>query len=465
MTNKSMFFSDNIKIYLLIVSLSVVMLSLLSANPGYFSHDELQRYDHVIRYGFVDYFDSYVRLYQSDTFGTPVRPFSFFIQGLLSLFMENYPVIVHLFAVLIHATVACFLFTLALQFGASTSFSLTMSLTFVINPLAMFAIGWSAALMDQWYVLFGLLTLMYADRYVRAEQRTYHLFLVLLFSTLAMLSKETALVLPGLMIVIWFAKPDLLKTKRYWLALAVWVTPVFLFMLYRLPALLNSFGNPTVSPYAASLTNIPDNLLVYLAYPFIYILTEAVTWSLINPLWLWFGLALHLCIIIGIARIYRYKAALIYCFLYLLFLAPVLLISTKGAHYLYGSSIALSFGITVLLHQKWSGHFGSKLIGISTLGLLIVHSIVIQHHIYNIGTCMNRAMTSTEALYLSRDYPKVIDFQVEPGAPEHVLRRMITGREQVGKWYPVKLKVSKWGEKRIESSLNLTMGTKCIVHL
>jgi hypothetical protein len=329
----------------------------------------------------------------------------------------------------------------------------------------MLATGWSAALMDQWYILFGLLTLVYADRYVRSGKSAYLLFWIFTFSSLAMLSKETALILPGLMIIIFFIKPDVLKSKRYWFALTVWVIPVLLFMIYRLPALINSFGHPVVSSYAASINNIPDNLLVYLAYPFVFTLSEAATWTLISPLWIWCAIAFHICFVICVARVYGYKALLIYCFLYLLFLAPVLLISMKGSHYLYGSSIALSFGIAVLLHQKWLGHFVSKLVGTATLGLLIVHSIIIQKDIYKTGTCMSRAMTSTEALYLSHGHPQLIDFQIEPGAPAHVLLRMITGREQVGKFYPVKYKVSKWGQKRVESSLNLVMNNTCILYL
>ena len=463
MPNKSFFLFSNFKIYALITCVSVVTLILLIANPSYFSHDELQKYDHVSRYGFVHYFSSYVRLYQGDDFSTPVRPFSFFIQGMLALFMENYPLLVHLFAVLVHAIVACLLFALAIQFGANAMFAVIMAFAFIINPLAVFATGWSAALMDQWYILFGLLTLIYADRYVRKEQSVYLLFAVFIFSTLAMLSKETALVLPGLMVIIFFLKPDVLKTKRYWLALGVWVAPCILFMIYRLPALINSFGHPTVSAYAVSINDVPNNLLVYLAYPFLYTLTEAGNWISFDPIWIWSSLALHLCLVLCLAHLYGYKVFIIYCFLYLLFLAPVLLIPMKGAHYLYGSSIAISFAIAALIYQKGSAYFGFKLVGIASLLILIVHSVIIQVHIYSTGVCMHRALISTEALFLSQDNPQAIDFQVEPGAPEHVLQRIITGREQVGVWYPIKMNISKWGQKGVEGALNLTMNNKCIV--
>lgn len=464
MSNQSILFASSSKNFALIIGVSLVALVLLIANPGYFNHDELQRFDYLTRHGFKDYLIQHVRFYVGDEFGTPLRPFSFLIQGGLAFFMESYPVLVHLFAVLVHATVACLLFAVLFRFGASESLSLTIALVFVVNPLSIIATGWTAALMDQWYVLFGLITLIYADRYVRNEQNSHLLFGIFICSTLAMLSKETAVVLPGLMVCIWLVKPDTLRTKRYWLALVVWATPIVLFMIYRLPALIASFGISTVSVYKASISNVPDNLMVYLAYPFLFTLTDAENWIFIKPLWIWSALVLHLCLVLCLVRLYGYKAFLIYCVLYLLFLAPVLLIPMKGAHYLYGSSLALSMGIAALLHQKWPGRLGYKLVGIAGLVLLLLHSFILQGFVYSLGTCMNRAMTSTAALYLSHGRPQAVDFQAEPGAPEHVLYRINAGREQIGAWFPVKLTVSQWGENPPKNALPLAMNHQCLVY-
>lgn len=459
------FFFENYKNIFVIVAASLVALVLLIANPGYFSHDELQKLDHLTRYGFAHYVSQYLAIHQTESFGTPVRPFSFFVQGVLAFAMEGYPVLVHLFSVLTHAAVACLLYVVALRLGASKSLGLTTALIFVVNPLAILATGWSAALMDRWYVLFGLVALIYADRYVRSENRADLLLWVFIFSALAMLSKETAIVLPGLMLLIFMVEPAVLRNKRYWLALAAWVVPVFLFMGFRLSSLITSFGNPQVSAYKASITNVPDGLLVYMAYPFVFTLTEAINWVFVDWFWIFAAIGFHVCLVVSLVRIYGIRVGGVYCILYFMFLAPVLFIPIKAAHYLYGSSLVLSVAVAVLLHQKWSGLLGVKAVGVYGVILLVLHSFVLQGFVYSIGSCMERAMTSTEALYLTHGRPQSVDFQAEPGAPEHILHRINTGREQIGAWFPVHLSVSPWGQIPPVNSLSLAMNSQCLVYV
>lgn len=449
---------------LLIIVVSIATLAMLVANPGYFSHDELQKLDHVTRFGLKDYLMQYVTLHQGEDFGTPIRPFSFFVQGILALFMENYPVLVHLFDVLTHATVACLLYVLAIQFGCTRSLARTIAIVFVINPMAVLATGWSAALMDRWYVLFGLLALISADRFVRGGKDFATLFFVLIWATLAMLSKETALALPGLMIVVWIADPGTIKSRRFWVTAAVWCTPVLLFMLYRLPALISSFGNPQVSAYKASISNVPNSILAYLSYPFLPLLTEGMNWIFVPMSWIYIAAATHIVLVLSIGRIYGRKWAIYYSVLYSLFIIPVMMISIKSAHYLYGSSLVLSVAVATLLHQSWSTRPIYKGIGVAMILLLTFHSIVLQRFVYTLGTCMNRAMISTEAAYLSNGRPRAVDFQAEPGALVHVLNRINTGREQIGMWFPVKLTVTPWGQDPPENNLLLVMNEQCLVH-
>jgi hypothetical protein len=100
-----------------ILLLTIVGMLLLVANPGYYSHDELQKLDHVEMHGFMHYMSSYVVLTQGEGFGTPVRPLAFFVQGVLALVMKDYPVIVHLVDVLSHGAVAVLIFFALLRFG------------------------------------------------------------------------------------------------------------------------------------------------------------------------------------------------------------------------------------------------------------------------------------------------------------------------------------------------------------
>ena len=117
----------NAKVFSIILAVTIVGMVLLVANPGYFSHDELQKYDHVIRYGFENYLQAYLPIHQTSAFGAPVRPVSFFIQGVLALFMERYPVLVHLSAVLIHAVVGFLLYVAVGRFTPNKKLALLAS--------------------------------------------------------------------------------------------------------------------------------------------------------------------------------------------------------------------------------------------------------------------------------------------------------------------------------------------------
>lgn len=449
---------------LIICGFAIVSLLLLIANPGYFNHDELQKLDHIKESGLISYLKTYVSLHQSSNFGVPIRPFSFLMQGGLAYFMEHYPVVVHLFAVLTHAIVGCLVYIACKQLDVKRGLALTISLIFVLNPLGIMATGWSAALMDRWYILFGISAFVFADRYVRLNGRASQLLLVFLCSALSILSKETAVILPALMCIIVLIDPKKFKARRFWLAAAVWTLPIILFMLYRLPALIASFGNPEVSAYKASIGNVPEGLLVYFAYPFLFSTAEAGNWVFVSSIDMFLAVICHAFICFALARLYGLKAIAIYASAYFLFLAPVVLIPIRASHYLYGSSIVLSIGVGILILQKWKVFPIPKLVGFGALSILLAHTVVNQDFIYSLGQCMNTAQISTESAYASSNRPLRVDFQADPGAAEHVLFRMATGRNRIGESYPLELTVSKFGTPLPDNTLRLRMNTHCLVY-
>lgn len=450
--------------YFIILTFSIVSLLLLIANPGYFSHDELQKLDHIKEFGLKNYIDTYVALKQGSNFGVPVRPFSFLMQGVLAYFMENYAVVVHLIAVITHAVVGGLLYASCMRFGATRRLALTIALIFIINPLGTLATGWSAALMDRWYVAFGMAAFICAERYIRSSARAWLLVLLFIWSALSIVSKETAVILPALLGVILLVDFRLIKTKRFWIAAFVWCLPILLFMLYRLPALIASFGNPDVSAYKASFTNVPEGLLVYAAYPFLLLTAEAGNWVFVNTSGMALAVALHVVVCLALGWKLGIKAVLAYLCGYFLFVAPVLLIPIRASHYLYGSSIVLSIAIGVLVVQNSKGFYISRIVGVVALVLLAVHMVNNQNFVYSLGRCMNVAMISTESAYASSDKLKKISFQAEPGATEHVLYRMVTGRNRIGDNYPLQLSVSKWGEALPDDTLTFKMNSRCVVY-
>ncbi|MFZ5698846.1 MAG: glycosyltransferase family 39 protein [Pseudomonadota bacterium] len=447
----------------LIFCLSLLGLLWLIANPGYYSHDELQKLDHVVRYGFQEYLKAYVVIVQGSEFGTPVRPFAFFIQGVLALGMRDFPFLVHLFDVLTHAAVAALVYLALRRFAVERRVALVAAAGFALSPMAVIAAGWSAALMDRWYVLFGLLALLAVERFLSGTQQKRYLVLLFLWASLAILSKETAIMLAGTMMIFILIRPQILRERKFWVALAVFALPALLYLLYRLPAIVSSFGNPAGGAYKASTGNLPEGIVLYLAYPFLYSVTEAINWVFVPKFWVGVAVAANLAIPLLLWRLKSARFALGYVFFYFLFLLPVLLIPNRGAHYLYGSSIVVCVALACLLCDRASWFSPHRIAALGLAAVLLVHTVYLQVFVYSIGSCMDSAMTGVEASYLGIDRPSALELRAEPGAPGHVLHRFTTGREQIGENYPVKMTVAEWDAPSDGATPVLIMDRQCRV--
>ncbi len=449
---------------LLILLVTVLGMLLLVANPGYYSHDELQRLDYVEKYGLWQYLSAHLVLVQGEGFGTPVRPVSFLVQGVLALVMRDYPVVVHLVDVLTHSAVAVLVFLTLLRFGLTRTVALAASLIFALNPMSVIAVGWSAALMDRWFVLFGVGALMCVESHVRRRSGVTTLGLVFILVLLAILSKETAIMLPGLMLLFVLMDPTLIRSRRFWQACIAMALPVIAYLFYRLPAILASFENGGSGSYSASLANVSDGLLVYLAYPFLFTLTEAVNWVFVSPFLIGSALFGHLAIVAVMWHVKGWRTAVGYVCCYLLFLAPVLFIPTKAAHYLYAPSIFFSIAIAWLLVESSWCFSPRQLFGCLALTLALVHTVVVQGFVYRLGSCMATAMTSLEAVHKTLGYPEMLEMRAEPGASRHVLHRISTGRDKVGDSYPVTMRVVDWEVPKPESHPTLVLDAQCRVY-
>lgn len=176
------------KFLVLLFLCSFPVYLIINANPGYFSHDEFQRSDFLVEYGYKHYFDSLSSLdfsrYKSFDFGFPFRPFSFTIQGLISTFTLQYPVFVHAFSALTSSLVSVVLFLVMRQFHFSGKQSFLISLLFIASPLTLLATGWTAALMDQWFVFFLLLALSSAIWFIKTTKFVYQILSLFLIAIL-----------------------------------------------------------------------------------------------------------------------------------------------------------------------------------------------------------------------------------------------------------------------------------------
>lgn len=459
----------SLKPYLWICIFTFLALAFLWANPGYFNHDEFQRLDHVKAKGLRNYLDAYVQVKAGSHFGYPVRPFAFAIQGFLSLFMENYPIIVHGFAVASHALTACLIYKITRLFGGKTNTALTAALIFAMNPMIIHTVGWSAALMDRLYVMFGAAALIYAYNYLKGDHKLRSLIYLFFASSLAILSKETALILPILMLVFVVQDWRVLSTKRFWITGIIWSIPIIIFMIIRFPALMASLsGDAKVSAYQVSASNLWDSLYAYTAYPYVIKLTLAHAWVGIKPIWMYLALAGHALMLVFLWRKFSLKTALLYVVLYIAFLLPILPLPGKGSHYLYGSATVFSIALACLFTMG-----NGKLKKLETLVIqgfvvgaifvLALHSLYNQRSIYVYGLCMNKAMASVESEFLSNGKPNNITFSAKDNGPFYVLARTYSGRNRIGDTTGIKFNFIPTVESAPEGSSIFAIDRNCIV--
>lgn len=447
----------------LLVLIGVLGQIFLIANPGYYSHDEWQRFDHYINNGFISYVIQHSQIYAGNSFGTPIRPIAFFLQGIHNLFFADFPFVVHLISAANTIIISLIIYFSCLNFGLAKRAGLIAGLFFILNPLTVLATGWSAALMDQLYVTFGLIVLLLAVRYIFDETKgMLFLGLIAVGGVFSVLSKETGIVFPAsvLLLAALFPGQLLSRWRRLLLVFSSWSTPIILYLLFRISAIESSFVGGTADPYAASVLNFGRNIFIYWIYPFHPYITEAHNWVLQATWSVVLSFVFHtlLVLILGFCHGFRYAA--VYVASYFLFLTPVLFLHNQGSHYMYASGVPLSIALALLIVNK------SKLIKLfSILGaiILIWHAFVFQKLIYETGLCMTRVSTSLKAGFASAGYPSDIFFTSDYDAPTHVLLRLVHGRNQVGEYNNIAFHPPSSSKQPGADSFILNLNSQCLL--
>ena len=454
---------DDRVVYLAIICAAILTSLLIIANPGFFSHDEWDKYDHVMQHGLANYWREYLALRPSTEFGVPMRPVSFFIQGLVAPYMYTYPVLVHLADALMHGLVAILFFVAIRRMHESRQFAWIATLVFLVSPLAAFSVAWPAALMDRLYVLFGLIAFIASHGYI-VKRRDANLAIIVVASAMAILSKETGFILPAVLLAFPLFKGVAIRDKRLWTAFVAWSIPILLFLLYRSPALMNSLGGTVSSPYSASWANVPDGLAIYAIYPFLWAVSEPHVWLLQPATRIWIAGLAHISLLILIWRFFSLRILLIYLGGYFLFLIPVLPIAAKGAQYLYGSALAMSLALAALVTIRANA---GRTLRFVVLGILLfvlaLHTLSVQREFYRTGICMVTASKTIESVFLGEGSPAVMSIAIEAGAPGHVMQRFATGRQIIGANSPLSLQVID-ASKPESTQAKFAFNAGCVVY-
>jgi hypothetical protein len=452
---------------LLIAAAGLLASLLLIANPGFYNPDELQKFDYIQNKGLAGYLRDYSHLRHWPHFAYPLRPLGFVVQGLFAWPMGSFPALTHLADVLLHCGIAIVLYRLlVLGAGATRALGLTAALLFACSPLATFAVGWSAAVMDPLYTGFSLLGIAAALRYLhKPAHHRLTLLLAAFWFTCAVLSKETALIVPVLLLaLLWLDAPPSASLREKVTVLLTAAIPAAAYLLYRTPELVASLSGAGGGHYALGWTNAAYNLLVYLSYPFLPQLPEAGNIRLLHAAWPLAGLSLHAILWSALARYFGIRRALQYLVLYLVPLVPILALAGKGSHYLYASAVPFSVAMAAVAITAWRNRHRATLACTATLiAITLVHAAGNQIFLYRTGRCTSRGLASLEARHLQAGRPPVVLFEPDPGAAS-ALDRIIAGRNRIGSAHPVVLAIAGGYTGDRSSALVVRFSEGCLVY-
>lgn len=266
---KAIPFRDSWRIALVVIACVLVQWPLI-ANPGYFSHDELQWASFAGSAGPIPWV-SWTRV---DTF--QYRPLTFNIWLWLSRICFEEPKAFHFILVLWGAINSASLYSLMRKFGIQFASAAIGALVFTLSPYAIFVHGWVGTIGDLLWVSAALglgLTTIYLSQYQTAgSPKNYSArlsmrlgltaFASVVFTMLGLLAKEAAVVIPAMLLLAWWFD----SRKRFWrVATLASSFVVGIYLVLRVGTLLNT---PSVGAYSLSAANVPKRWLEYQLFGF-----------------------------------------------------------------------------------------------------------------------------------------------------------------------------------------------------
>ncbi len=359
----------------LLVSLPLVL------NPGYFSHDELQWLAFADRDQWSDlpwqgWFD--FRPFQ-------FRPLTFNTWLLLSKLVGYQPPAMHAFIVGVGLLNAWLLRTCMIGSGVRAAVASVAVVLFLLSPHVMQVHGWVGTIGD----LYCLLAALLAVRLLQLEAgRAIELIGVAVLTTLALWSKESAIVFPALMLAAW-------PRRRWslWMPIGISATIVLGYLALRWQTIL--YAPRSDAYYAWSLSNIPARLLDYAAFPFVPNLLETHVIRLHDSAWRWLlGLGLCASLLALIARV-SWRVLLILVVGWIACLGPTLLLPQSASVYAYLAS-GWAFAVCAWAWQQ-SGD-GPRRLLLAIAAIVSLHGFLIGGRIVQIGILQHGVYAAIEPL-------------------------------------------------------------------
>ena len=376
------------------------------ATPGYFNHDETQWFIRSSEMG-----DSLRRAWIDQYYTLQWRPLSRTVWLLLSFGIYETPILMHLATFLIVASSAVLFYFLLLRIIGQPSASLAGFVAFCAFPSTTWVVGWVGTIADGMTMLVTVVMahILVTDRNqavgidpptsprsgkLLCNQRTTRQFLLALLFALGLMCKEDIVILPvalaGLCLVTkpW---PGLLLASCLTGAIAV------AFLTLRMDMI---FGGG--ESYTISVSNILNNAWLYWQYPW-NLRTAEIHSPPVEAIAAWAIFATVVAFAPILYLFYRRKLRLAaaFIFYYFLFVSPALLIPRTAAHYMYESVLPLAVVFALAFRQK--EYSWVKLCASALLSVLLLHSAVVQFHIYESGRVQTRIYDVVSSVVTAHD--------------------------------------------------------------
>jgi hypothetical protein len=375
---------------LTIVAIGVIANILLIANPGFYSHDELDWQNRIAR-------NDYPWSFGLGNFST--SPFfrllgTIFISASLRLPLQ--PVGAHLTDVLLSIATACLVYRAVALFRPDRA--VAAAILFMLMPGFAYSAAWVAAGFDIQYTFWGVVYILCSIIYWRGGHPLY-LIVALASFVIALGCKETALSIPICAALVLFIDRHRIDRRRVAVLAAFTGGLIVVYLAIGATRILRMSTSGEGGYRFGDGWQVLKNLVAYFGFPFAPRpfgpgIVEIQAFPFWDPRQVLRLILPHLVLIGLILWRAGPRWALIYLISFYATLLPVLSISKYETQYTYAGSLALAIALALVWEQKW---FVAVPVALLTL-ILVAHGLTIQQQMYRTGICQTRALETLKAV-------------------------------------------------------------------
>jgi hypothetical protein len=377
-------------------------------NIGYFSHDELQwlaladqpEWADIRWNGFFDF--------------SPFqyRPLTFNLWLLLSHLIGYQPILMHLVRMAFALVAAWLLRSVLLRFDVSPRRAAATCWIWLLTPYAVYTHGWIGTYADSLCLIFMLMAVRFVlQQPARSwRQSALNALPVAALTTLALMSKESAVVFPVVFLIAAFRRRDKIVAAAFAAAVVV----VLIYLGLRLQTIL--FPDEVSSAYRWSFANIPARLTEYTIFPFMVGHFEVIA----SRDYVTDTASLCLAIFAAALASIGWRRFTVFWLGWIVLLGPVLILAHSANHYAY---LAGAFACACAGYSWNRAKWPAKLAFAIIAAVVVVHGIQEMRKIRDIGRVQHHLYADLMPL-LARDATP-IRVKSQRNKDDFVLRRLL----------------------------------------